>query len=159
MILKSKQIGIMKFLDYIFYRSYINLYKTKHKDMAEARSIGFVFLYSLIILFSVVITINFIFDIYNFDHHVDRRTLAIFVIPITLIAWHFVERYYRKFSKSNYEVLRDRFDKSKYNKIIPFWLVFIFPFVLLFGVPFILSVGFYISFCVVVWSAIYFVII
>jgi len=129
----------MKFLDYIFYRSYINLYKTKHKDMAEARSIGFVFLYITMILFSIIITLNFVFDIFNFSHSIDRRTLAIFIIPITWIVWHFIEKYYRKFSMNNYEILRYWFDKSKYNRIIPFWLIFIFPFVLLFGVPFILS--------------------
>jgi len=65
--------------------------------------------------------------------------MAIFAIPIVWIVWHFVEKHYRKYSKDNYQVLRKRFEKSKYNKLIPFWLIFIFPFVLLFGVPFILS--------------------
>jgi len=139
MILKNRYLSIMKFLDYIFYRSYINLYKTKHKDYAEARSIAYVLLYPVMILFAVIITINNIFNIYDYGHSVSRRTLAIFVIPITWIIWHFIEKHYRKFSKNNYEMLRQRFEKSKYNKIIPFWLIFIFPFVLLLGVPFILS--------------------
>lgn len=129
----------MIFLDYIFYRSYINLYKTKHKDYAEPRSIGFVFLYSVMILFAIVIIMNNIFDIYEYGHSVSRRTLAIFVIPITWIAWHFIEKHYKKYSKDNYQILRNRFDKSKYNKIIPFGFIFIFPFVLLLGIPLILS--------------------
>lgn len=129
----------MKLFDYIFYRSYINFYRNKNKNSAEPRSIALVLLYSIMILFSIIITLNRIFDIYDFQHSVDRRTLAIFVLPLTFIIWHFIEKYYRKFSNNNYEVFKHRFEKSKYNKIIPFWLIFIFPFLLLFGVPFLLS--------------------
>jgi len=129
----------MKLLDYLFYRSYINLYKTKHKDYAEPRSIGFVIFYPLVVLFAIIISANSIFDIYEYGHSVSRRTMAIFAIPIVWIVWHFVEKHYRKYSKDNYQVLRKRFEKSKYNKLIPFWLIFIFPFVMIFGVTFILS--------------------
>lgn len=130
----------MKFLDYIFYRSYINLYKAKHKDYAESRSIAYVLLYPSIILFALLIIANKIFNIYDYsDHFISRRYLAIFIVPIVLLSWHFVEKRYKKFSKNSYEVLRNRFEKSKLNTIIPFWLIFIFPFVLLLGVPFVLS--------------------
>lgn len=137
MILKSK--NSMKFLDYIFYRFYINMYKTKYKDDAEPRAIQFVMFYPLFILFDIIIIADFIFDIYEAGQSVSRGTMAIFAIPIVWIVWHFVEKYYRKYSKDNYQVLRKRFENSMYNKLIPFWLIFIFPFFMLLGVPFILS--------------------
>lgn len=127
------------FFDYIFYRSYINLYKTKYKDYAVPRSIGFVLLLPLMVLYSIVIITNTLFRLYDYGYSIDRRILAIFIIPLVLIVWHFTEKHFKKYSKDNYLVLRTRFNKSKYNKLIPFWLIFIFPFVLLFGVPFILS--------------------
>ena len=129
----------MKFFDYIFYRSYINLYKTKYKDSAEARSVQFVIIYSIIILFSIVMIANRIFKFNDYHHPIQRNALVIFVIPIIWIVWHFIEKYYRKFSKNNYEMIRHRFEKSKYNILIPFWLIFLFPLAMIFVVPFILS--------------------
>jgi len=37
----------MKIFDSVFYHSNISIYKTKHKNSAEARSIGFVIIYSI----------------------------------------------------------------------------------------------------------------
>jgi len=133
------KIGMMNFFNYIFYRSYINLYKTKYKDSAEARSIGFIILYLTMIIFTFMMTTNKAFNFNDHHHPIKRNVLAIFVLPITLIIWYFIEKYYRKFSKNNYEILRHRFEKSKYNKTIPFWLIFIFPLAMMFVVPFILS--------------------
>lgn len=128
----------MKFFSYIFFRSYVNMYKTKYKDGAEARSIQFVLIYQVSILFSFLMILNKLFKITEYQH-IDKRILVIIILPIVWIVWSFVEKYYRKQSKNSYEIIRHKFGKSKYNKIIPFWLIFIFPFILLFGVPFILS--------------------
>jgi hypothetical protein len=127
----------MIFFNYIFYRSYINLYKTKYKGNAEPRSILFVSLLQIIMVGVCLMIFSKIINLPSFN--VGRNRLLILIAPLTFLVWHFNEKYYGKFSKNSYEILRNRFDKSKYNKIIPFWLVFIFPFVLLFGVPFILS--------------------
>ena len=54
------------FFDYIFYRSYINLYKTKYKDYAVPRSIGFVLLLPLMVLYSIVIITNTLFRLYDY---------------------------------------------------------------------------------------------
>jgi archaellum biogenesis protein FlaJ (TadC family) len=129
----------MKFFNYIFYRSYINLYKTKYKDIAEARSIGFVLMYSIVFLFTIVMIANKIFNFNDHHHPIKRSSMVVYVLPIVWIVWYFVEKYYRKFSKNNYEMLRAKFEKSKYNKIVPFWLIFISPFAMMIGVTFILS--------------------
>jgi len=131
------KIAMMKFFDYIFYRSYINLYKTKHKNNAETRSIGLVtFLQGIILGVSeMILKKKFNLNSYNLYKSIE----LIFVLPFVFIVWYFNDKYYKKFSENNYQKLRTRFDKSSFNKIIPFWIIFILPFVLLFGVPFILS--------------------
>ena len=126
------------FFEYIFYRSYIDLYKTRYKYNAEARSIALVTFIQFILVFSVIVLFSKFTNIY-FYHSVGRNKLLLFTAPIVLIVWWLNERHYKRLSKNDYWELRKRFDKNKYNKIIPFWLIFIFPFVLMFGVPFILS--------------------
>ena len=131
------KIIMMKFFDYIYFRSYTNLYKTKYKDNAVPRSIAFVSFLQITIIGAFAMMVSKIANLYPF-HDLSRNTLLIFVIPIALLIWHFNEKYYKKFSENNYQKLRIRFDKSSFNKIVPFWIIFILPFVLLFGVPFIL---------------------
>jgi len=47
--------------------------------------------------------------------------------------------YYKKKSEDNYAYLKKQFKNSIFNKIVPFWVIFLISFILIFGTPFILS--------------------
>ena len=131
----------MKFFDYIFFRSYIALMKTKYKYNAEPRSLALVTVIQSSILFSVLMILSKTTGIY-IHHYVDKENYNfryLIGLPLVFVFWNLNERYYRKKSKDNYELLRRQFKNSIFNKMVPFWIIFLTPFIILFGIPFILS--------------------
>lgn len=132
----------MKFFDYIFYRSYIAAIKTKFKQNAEPRSLALVVFLQISILGAIIgIILKFkgFYDnveITNSDSHKLKYLIA---LPLVFVLWYLNERYYRKKSKDDYELLRRQFKNSIFNKMVPFWIIFLSPFILIFGIPFILS--------------------
>lgn len=131
----------MKFFDYIFYRSYIAAMKTKYKHNAEPRSIALVAFIQSSILFSLLMILSKITGIY-IHHYVDKENYNLrylIALPLVFVLWYLNERNYRKKSKDNYELLRRQFENSIFNKMVPFWIIFLSPFILIFGIPFILS--------------------
>lgn len=132
----------MKFFDYIFFRSYIALMKTKFKQNAEPRSLALVVFLQISILGAIIgIILKFKgfyenVEISNSDSHKLKYLIA---LPLVFVFWNLNEKYYRKKSKDNYELLRRQFKNSIFNKMVPFWIIFLTPFIILFGIPFILS--------------------
>jgi hypothetical protein len=132
----------MKFFDYIFYRSYIAAMKTKFKQNAESRSIALVvFLQGSILGTIVMIAFKFNGFYDNVEiSNTDSHSLGyLFALPLVFVFWYLNERHYRKKSENNYELLRRQFKNSTFNKMVPFWIIFLSPFLLIFGIPFILS--------------------
>ncbi len=131
----------MKFFDYIFFRSYIAAMNTRYKDNAEPRSIALVVILQGAILGSIMIITKFIWFYDNFEvsRNESRELNYLIILPFVFVFWHFNEKYYRKKSKNNYESLRRQFKNSVFNKMVPFWVIFLSPFILIFGTPFILS--------------------
>ena len=131
----------MKFFDYVFYRSYIAAMKTKYKHNAEPRSIALVAFIQSSLLFSVLMILSKFTGVY-IHHYVDKENYNfryLIALPLVFALWYLNERHYRKKSKDNYELLRRKFKNSIFNKMIPFWIIFLSPFILIFGIPFILS--------------------
>lgn len=132
----------MKFFDYIFFRSYVAAMKTKFKQNAEPRSLALVVFLQISILgaiIGIILKIKGFYDnveISNSDSHKLKYLIA---LPLVFVLWYLNERYYRKKSKDNYELLRRQFKNSIFNKLVPFWIIFLSPFILIFGIPFILS--------------------
>lgn len=132
----------MKFFDYIFYRSYIALINTKYKDNAEPRSLALVtFLQGSILggIIGINLKLSGFYnnvEIGNSDSHKLKYLIA---LPLVFVLWYLNERYFKKKSKDNYELLRRQFKNSIFNKMVPFWIIFVSPFILIFGIPFILS--------------------
>lgn len=131
----------MKFFDYIFFRSYIAAMKTKFKQNAEPRSLALVSVIQSSFLFALLMIISKFTGVYV-HHYVDKENYNLrylIALPLVFVLWYFNERYYRKKSKNNYELLRRQFKNSIFNTMVPFWIIFISPFILIFGIPFILS--------------------
>lgn len=131
----------MKFFDYIFFRSYVEAMKTKFKQNAEPRSIALVSFIQSSLLFSGLMILSKFSGIYihNFVEKENCNLKYLIALPLVFVLWYMNERYYRKKSKDNYELLRRQFKNSIFNKMIPFWIIFVSPFILIFGIPFILS--------------------
>lgn len=132
----------MKFFDYIFFRSYIALMNTKHKNNAEPRSTALVVFLQISILGAIMmIAFKFIgfYDNVEISRNESHNLRYLITLPLVFVLWYLNERYYRKKSKDNYELLRRQFKNSIFNKMVPFWIIFLSPFILIFGIPFILS--------------------
>jgi len=131
----------MKFFDYIFFRSYISALKTKYKHNAVPRSIALVSFIQSSLLFSVLMILSKFTGVY-IHHYIDKENYNLrylIALPLVFVLWYLNERHYRKKSKDNYELLRRQFKNSIFNKMVPFWIIFLSPFILIFGIPFILS--------------------
>ena len=132
----------MNFFDYIFYRSYIAAMRTKFKQNAVPRSIALVvFLQGSILGAIMMIAFKFIgfYDDVKISNSESHSLQYLIVLPLVFVFWHLNEKHYRKNSKDNYELLGRQFKNSTFNKMVPFWVIFLSPFLLIFGIPFILS--------------------
>lgn len=132
----------MKFFDYIFYRSYIAAMKTKFKQNAEPRSLALVVFLQISILGAIIGTIlkfKGFYDTVEITNSDSHKLKYLIALPLVFVLWYSNERYYRKKSKDNYELLRRQFKNSIFNKMVPFWIIFLSPFILIFGIPFVLS--------------------
>ena len=131
----------MKFFDYIFFRSYTAAMKTKFKNNAEPRSIALVTGIQSSLLFSALMILSKFTGVY-IHHYFDKENYNLrylIALPLVFLLWYLNERHYRNKSKDNYELLRRQFKNSTFNKMVPFWIIFLSPFLLIFGIPFILS--------------------
>ncbi len=132
----------MVLFDYVFFRSYISAMKTKFKHNAEPRSIALVlFLQTSIAGSLLMIAFKFVgfYDNFEIGRNDSYSLKYLIAIPLVFILWYLNERHYRKVSMNNYAILKRRFKNSIFNKVIPFWVIFLTPFLLLFGIPFLLS--------------------
>lgn len=130
----------MILFDYIFFRSYTKLVSTKHKQNAEPRSIALVTVLQGALIFSLILIIFKLFD-FNINIQVIKGGSLKYLIslPLVFLIWYLNESYYKKKSKDGYKILRNKYKNSVWNRLIPFWLIFLTPFLLIFGIPLILS--------------------
>ena len=135
--------NIMKFFDYIFFRSYSAAMKSKFKNNAEPRSLALlVFIQGSILAVVLMIALKILghYEEIEISNRQSHNISYLIILPLVFLLWHLNERHYSKKSNDNYALLSRQFKNSIYNKIVPFWIIFLSPFILIFGVPFILSI-------------------
>jgi hypothetical protein len=134
---------VMNFFEYIFYRSYVALSGTKFKDNSEPRSLALVSFVQISILGSLSLVVLKLMNFYNrvdIGRTESQNIKYLVALPLVFIFWNLNERYFRRQSLNDYELLKQKFRNNKWNRIIPIWLILLFPFILFFSIYFILSV-------------------